>query len=189
MKKTIRVLYKPAGKPFEVREIPNTLKACQELVGGYIEVVKICRDVLLVCNEEGLILGLEPNPFLGEPFVGDIFCCGEDGEEFADVPESFVEMVRDIYVRRDRTGIYAGLRRTVMVDREKVFAGLKCHANTFDCKDCPYQSISRAEKLCSEVLAGDALELLKEQNKAIASYQMTINLLNAEIQRIGEGNG
>ena len=77
-----------------------------------------------------------------------------------------------------------------MVDREKVFAGLKSHANTyFDCQDCPYQSISRAEKLCSEVLAGDALELLKEQNKAIASYQMTINLLNAEIQRIGEGNG
>ncbi len=52
----IKVLYKPVGKPFEVREIPNTLEACQELVGGYIEPVTICTDLVLVCNEEGRLL-------------------------------------------------------------------------------------------------------------------------------------
>ncbi len=96
MKKTIKVLYKPAGKRYEIRRIPNTLEACQELVGGYIEVVKICTNCLLVCNEEGLIRGLPVNRFMNYDFRGDIFVCGVDGEEFADVPESFAEMVRDI---------------------------------------------------------------------------------------------
>lgn len=87
MTDTIRVLYKPVGKPFEVREIPNTLEACQELVGGYIEVVKICTNLLLVCNEEGLVRGLPVNRFMNYDFRGDFFLCGVKGEDFDDVPE------------------------------------------------------------------------------------------------------
>lgn len=90
MKDKIRVLYKPAGAPMELREIPNTLQACQELVGGYIEPVSIFSDALLVANEEGLILGLPENPFLGYRFCGDWFLCGVDGEEFTDVPDALV---------------------------------------------------------------------------------------------------
>lgn len=86
MSDTIKVLFKPVGKPFEERVIPNTLEACQELVGGYIETVTVTTDVVLVCNEEGRLLGLAPNPFLGGNFVGDWFLCGVKGEEFTDVP-------------------------------------------------------------------------------------------------------
>ena len=91
----IRILYKPVGKPFEKREIPNTLEACQELVGGYIEVVRIATDAVLVCREDGKPLGLEPNPFLGFDFVGDWFLCGVSGAEFADVPESLWSILPD----------------------------------------------------------------------------------------------
>lgn len=100
MKQEIRVVYKQVGKPFEVRTIPNTLEACQELVGGYIEPVTICTDLVLVCNEEGLILGLEPNPFLGYAFRGDWFLCGRDGEEFTDVPAQWIDM----HMHRARIG-------------------------------------------------------------------------------------
>lgn len=88
MEKMIRVLYKPVGKPLEERRIPNTLEACQELVGGYIEVVHIAENVICIVNEEGLILGLPKNP-LGKrfPFVGDWFICGENDDEFTDVPD------------------------------------------------------------------------------------------------------
>lgn len=94
----IKVLYKPVGKPFEVREIPNTLEACQELVGGYIEAVTVCADLLLICNEEGRLLGLEPNPYLGYDFRGDWFLCGVDGEEFADAPAGILALHGEVTV-------------------------------------------------------------------------------------------
>ena len=34
MEEKIRVIFKEPGKPAEVREIPNTLEALQEAVGG-----------------------------------------------------------------------------------------------------------------------------------------------------------
>ncbi len=90
MKKRINVLYKPAGKPFELREIENTLTGCQELVGGYIETVRPFSDALMVLNEEGLIRNLPSNPFFGYDFRGDWFFCGADGDEFTDVPDGLV---------------------------------------------------------------------------------------------------
>ena len=108
----IKVLYKPVGKPFEVREIPNTLAACQELVGGYIEVVRICTDCLLVCNEEGLIRDLPVNRFLNYDFRGNFFMCGKNGEDFDDVPEVLIALVR----RGDKSPEYVkkpGMKKVV----------------------------------------------------------------------------
>ena len=91
---TIRVLYKPAGGPMELRTITNTLAACQELVDGYIEPVTLATDLVLVCNDEGVIRGLGSNPFLGYNFRGDWFLCGRDEDEFADIPEDTVAWFR-----------------------------------------------------------------------------------------------
>lgn len=99
----IKVLYKRVGRPFEVREIPNTLEACQELVGGYIEPVTICTDLVLVCNEEGRIRGMKPNPYLSYDFVGDWFLCGRDGEEFTDIPPRWL-VKHMALMRRARNG-------------------------------------------------------------------------------------
>lgn len=41
--------------------IKNELKALQETVGGYIETLTLAEGVVLICNEEGKLLKLEPN--------------------------------------------------------------------------------------------------------------------------------
>ena len=42
-------------------DIPNTLQAMQEIVGGYIEAVYIGKGVNVICNEEGTLLRLPYN--------------------------------------------------------------------------------------------------------------------------------
>ena len=55
------LLYEPCKEPRMV-EIDNSLKAMQDVVGGYIEVLSPwSNDVVIVCNEEGKLRGLEPN--------------------------------------------------------------------------------------------------------------------------------
>lgn len=89
-KMKIKVIMCPADgrKPY-VTNIENSLKNMQEIVGGYIEVVPLpTRGCLAVMNEEGRILAMPENPsFPWAGHCGDIFICGQDGEEFANIPE------------------------------------------------------------------------------------------------------
>ena len=61
----VTVLYKtPESDVAVLRTVPNTLEAWQALVGnGYVEMVddRIGDGVYILCNEEGLIIGLAPN--------------------------------------------------------------------------------------------------------------------------------
>lgn len=67
--------------------MPNDLEALQKAVGGYIETVTLATDLVLICNEEGRLLGLDHNcRICGVDFVGTIILAGVDGEEFADIP-------------------------------------------------------------------------------------------------------
>lgn len=69
---------KPAnGTDFSLEEL-------QAVVGGYIEIVKFSDGHLLVCNEEGKLMGLELNPNASafcqvrgrrEVIVGDVLIC------------------------------------------------------------------------------------------------------------------
>lgn len=97
MNNTITGLYKDPGHPLETRTIPNTLDALQEIVGGYIETFTLAPDCVLICNEEGKLRGLPANfYFCGELFVGPVFICGVDGEDFTslDVSDSSEKMLR-----------------------------------------------------------------------------------------------
>ena len=79
----IKVLVKEPGKSAALREIEGDLKTMQAIVGGYIEIVTINHnpDILLVCNEEGKLEGLEANfPFNGDSFVGTVFFARGDDE-------------------------------------------------------------------------------------------------------------
>lgn len=89
----ISVLFCPTWGAPGMGVIENDLEEMQKLVGGYIEVVTISRDpvLLLVCDEEGLLKGRAVNlslPDLREfryapqVIAGDCFICGagEDGE-------------------------------------------------------------------------------------------------------------
>ena len=76
------LIVEPELRP-EVREIDNSLKAMQEIVGGYIQAVHLDDSVVLVCNEEGKFLDVLPNRGLrdesGQMYdivFGTFFLCG-----------------------------------------------------------------------------------------------------------------
>ena len=92
----IFVIVKEPGKAPETREIGNTLAALQEIVGGYIETVTLATDLVIICNEEGRLLGLPFNcRICGWDFVGTVILAGVQGDEFSDVPDE--ETLRTLF--------------------------------------------------------------------------------------------
>ena len=80
----------PGHKP-ELTSIPHTPEAMQAVVGGTIESVYPFEDpVALVCNEEGKLLGQEPNRAIRDPdteeiidmICGTFFVCGLTEDNF-----------------------------------------------------------------------------------------------------------
>lgn len=70
----IRVVVVEPKKAPQERQIGNDLASMQEIVGGYIEAVALNDNLVLICNEEGKIQGLEPNRFIaGDVIVGTFF--------------------------------------------------------------------------------------------------------------------
>ena len=70
--------------------ISNNLENLQRFVDGYIEVVPVSASIVMICNEEGKLRGMEPNfKWLGDVIVGPVIFCGVDGEEFVDNPLEF----------------------------------------------------------------------------------------------------
>ena len=68
----------------------NALASMQELVGGYIEAVYLRGGMVIICNEEGKLRGLEPNFPLGlDVICGPAVFLGLKGGEFADLPMAF----------------------------------------------------------------------------------------------------
>ena len=91
--KIIAVVKKPYKKPEKV-EIPNTLEALQSIVGGLITSADLPKinDVFGFCNDEGLLMGLDPNiyrPEYGDAIVGPIVYVGgdNDGNSISLTPE------------------------------------------------------------------------------------------------------
>lgn len=91
MAEKIHVMVKEPGHnaKWERREVENTLRTFQGLVGGYIETVTVCDGLVLIVNEEGKLMNMEPNvPFRGDWLVGTVVAVGldKDGENFASCP-------------------------------------------------------------------------------------------------------
>lgn len=95
------LMVNPGEKPREM-EIANELKAMQQAVGGYIEIVHPFEDanVVLVCDEEGLLKASPFNRRINEDLwiFGPFFLCGEEGEEGEDLADLPPEMM-DKYAR------------------------------------------------------------------------------------------
>lgn len=88
----LRVVMVEPGKPAYETEIENTLKAEQEAVGGYIEVVPLDNGKLLICNEEGKLNGMQGNRRIGNDVIaGPFFIVGEDGDEFRSLTDEEVK--------------------------------------------------------------------------------------------------
>ena len=79
----LRVVMVEPGKPAYETEIENTLEAEQKAVGGYIQVVPLDNETLLICNEDGKLNGMQGNRRISKDIIaGPFFIVGEDGDEF-----------------------------------------------------------------------------------------------------------
>ena len=95
----MKILIIEPGKAPHRADIPHTLGAMQHVVGGYIEAIYPWKDpVALVCNEEGLINGLELNRYVAHGIViaGTFFICGLGEENFADLSDELAEKYEEL---------------------------------------------------------------------------------------------
>lgn len=95
----MRAIIKEVGKSPRVENITNDLDTLHKLVGGYIEVVRMESDILMICNEEGKINGLPPNFSTGyDVIVGTVVFVSFDGEEdFMDLSEWQIDTIFDYF--------------------------------------------------------------------------------------------
>ena len=87
------LIVEPERHP-RIAEIPHTLEAMQQTVGGYIEITYPWRDpVALVCDEEGMLKQLPFNRLVApqSAIFGTFFLCGIDGEDLTDMPEELAD--------------------------------------------------------------------------------------------------
>ena len=104
--KAITVLKVSPGCSPEVISIFHTLKEMQNIVGGSIESLYPFEDpVAIVCNEEGKILGMEPNRAIYDPDTGEIvdvicgtfFVCGLTEDDFGSLTDEQIAKYSKIY--------------------------------------------------------------------------------------------
>ena len=90
----MRILIVEPDRHPRIAEIPHTLKAMQQTVGGYIEITyPWCDPVALVCDEEGLLKQLPFNRLVApqSAIFGAFFLCGIGEEELSDLPEKLAD--------------------------------------------------------------------------------------------------
>ena len=92
MEKIFVIVKRPDEPVGQIKEINNTLKSLQELVGGHIEAVPLATDLAIICNEEGRLQGMPNNCDIGGiNFVGPIVAVGIEADDFTDCPVDLVD--------------------------------------------------------------------------------------------------
>lgn len=91
---TIRIYVKDPGEDPRPVNISNTLEALQNFVRGYVEIVRLSDQLVMIINEDGHQLGMFRNfDFLGSTVYGPAIFAGIDGEQLASVtPEALQDM-------------------------------------------------------------------------------------------------
>lgn len=100
----LKIFYKKVAETPEVMMIEDTLEEKQKLVGGLIEVVSYDEDIVLVCNEEGKILNMQPNLLFDYDYIaGNCFFVGDDFENsgFKSLTDEQIEKLKEIIKERD----------------------------------------------------------------------------------------
>ena len=100
--KEIKVLMVAPGEHPQMVALENDLDALQKAVSigcdyrGLIEVVSLEKGVCIICNEEGKLLGLEGNRWLGNDILAGVFyVVGEDKSgNFVSLTEKQIEQYR-----------------------------------------------------------------------------------------------
>lgn len=98
------LVLEPLSVP-KVRDIPHTLEAMQEVVGGHIECVYPWPDsVALICAEDAINLGYPLNRALTDPdgniydvIKGTCFICGLSVDSFTDLTDDLVDKFKQMF--------------------------------------------------------------------------------------------
>lgn len=100
----MRILLVEPGKRPVLKEIDGALKSMQEIVGGTIQALYPFEEsVVLICNDEGKLLGLPLNRALRDDegriydvIAGTFFLCGapEDSDHLESIPDSLAGSYR-----------------------------------------------------------------------------------------------
>lgn len=101
MEKMIKVVVKEVGKPCEVREIGNSLKPLQDIVGGYVQSVPFTGKIDMMCNEERKLIGLPLNfAWDQNVIVGNaLFTAVDSKGEGRSLTEDELQLVLEIFSR------------------------------------------------------------------------------------------
>lgn len=94
----MRIVYVEPHKAPYTAEIENSLAAEQKAVGGLIDLVYNNDGTLIVCNDEGKLIGMDGNRHIGDGssiIAGPFFVVGDDGENFRSLTESEVVKYMD----------------------------------------------------------------------------------------------
>jgi hypothetical protein len=112
----VRVLFFEPGKPPELRDIGSSLEAVRDAIGGWIDLIRLEKDVALVCDDEGIPKGLAPNLYAVGPIYRGAFIHGpcfvsgyrmdHDGGDLADLSPKAAEL----YARLPRAEHIGGMR-------------------------------------------------------------------------------
>lgn len=88
----MKIVVKNVNEKPEIKDIyagPKSLKNLQDLVGGYIELVHLPENIIMVCNEEGKMMNLPVNFVLrGDRIAGNVIFLSSDNDgEFIGLTE------------------------------------------------------------------------------------------------------
>ena len=96
----MKILYKVPGEPLRSMVIPNELGVMQQLVDGYIEPIYMTADLVLICNDEGRINGIQKNFYLdaiNDFIFGPVLFVGSIGEDFTSISAEDEKRVRQAF--------------------------------------------------------------------------------------------
>lgn len=124
-RRPIRVVLVEAGCLARPEEIGTELEDLQQAVDGLIETYYPFEEegVCVVCNDEGKILGMEPNRGifdergeLVDVICGPFFVCGCKGPDFTSLSDEQVEKYTDMFLEPERFFRVNGKIRAVPCD-------------------------------------------------------------------------
>lgn len=100
MSELIKCILQRPGELSQIITIPNTLEAIKQLVGGYIETLTLPDGFVIICNEEGRYLGLQPNVnTYADVIVENIIITKAEGEDFVSLTPEQIQTARGWLLR------------------------------------------------------------------------------------------
>ena len=98
------LIVEPRKRPYE-SEIEDSLAAMQHVVGDSIEAIYPFSDpVAIVCNEEGKLIGLEPNRVMVDSqghvydiINGTFFVAGLTEDDFGSLSDELIQKYKSVF--------------------------------------------------------------------------------------------